>query len=141
MLFSRVLFFFFKQKTAYEMRISDWSSDVCSSDLADIVARQADERAVVKGGIGHGDNLGTRQPKPSHQLTSLSDDRPPDDPPPRRLARPLARRPDARTCRALYRPSVRALERHAQPVAADHTSEDHTTDLQHTMRRTSTVYR
>src|SRR3546814_3577372 len=27
-------FFFFKQKTAYEMRISDWSSDVCSSDLA-----------------------------------------------------------------------------------------------------------
>src|SRR3546814_9388842 len=30
----RVLFFFFKQKTADEMRISDWSSDVCSSDLA-----------------------------------------------------------------------------------------------------------
>src|SRR3546814_3432346 len=29
------MFFFFKQKTAYEMRISDWSSDVCSSDLAD----------------------------------------------------------------------------------------------------------
>src|SRR3546814_5020846 len=28
-----VIFFFFKQKTAYEMRISDWSSDVCSSDL------------------------------------------------------------------------------------------------------------
>src|SRR3546814_7622030 len=28
-----VHFFFFKQKTAYEMRISDWSSDVCSSDL------------------------------------------------------------------------------------------------------------
>src|SRR3546814_3927172 len=34
-LFSDVVFFvfFFKQKTAYEMRISDWSSDVCSSDL------------------------------------------------------------------------------------------------------------
>src|SRR3546814_1373078 len=32
-LFVFVLFFFFKQKTAYEMRISDWSSDVCSSDL------------------------------------------------------------------------------------------------------------
>src|SRR3546814_5194160 len=29
-----MFFFFFKQKTAYEMRISDWSSDVCSSDLA-----------------------------------------------------------------------------------------------------------
>src|SRR3546814_8231120 len=32
-LFRRWCFFFFKQKTAYEMRISDWSSDVCSSDL------------------------------------------------------------------------------------------------------------
>src|SRR3546814_3039798 len=33
LLLCRVKFFFFKQKTAYEMRISDWSSDVCSSDL------------------------------------------------------------------------------------------------------------
>src|SRR3546814_18720954 len=36
------IFFFFKQKTAYEMRISDWSSDVCSSDLlgvADVVTK------------------------------------------------------------------------------------------------------
>src|SRR3546814_4153712 len=32
-LFFCLFFFFFKQKTAYEMRISDWSSDVCSSDL------------------------------------------------------------------------------------------------------------
>src|SRR3546814_1157576 len=31
---SMILVFFFKQKTAYEMRISDWSSDVCSSDLS-----------------------------------------------------------------------------------------------------------
>src|SRR3546814_1133431 len=34
------LFFFFKQKTAYELRISDWSSDVCSSDLRpDVLSR------------------------------------------------------------------------------------------------------
>src|SRR3546814_3329391 len=32
------MFFFFKQKTAYEMRISDWSSDVCSSDLVSLDA-------------------------------------------------------------------------------------------------------
>src|SRR3546814_7011929 len=32
--FVAVIFYFFKQKTAYEMRISDWSSDVCSSDLS-----------------------------------------------------------------------------------------------------------
>src|SRR3546814_8940963 len=35
MFFHVVCVFFFKQKTAYEMRISDWSSDVCSSDLSD----------------------------------------------------------------------------------------------------------
>src|SRR3546814_11839457 len=34
------LFFFFKQKTAYEMRISDWSSDVCSSDLSAHLGRR-----------------------------------------------------------------------------------------------------
>src|SRR3546814_10692603 len=33
-------FFFFKQKTAYDMRISDWSSDVCSSDLRERRARE-----------------------------------------------------------------------------------------------------
>src|SRR3546814_18995935 len=38
-----MIFFFFKQKTAYEMRISDWSSDVCSSDLtADTDHNRAD---------------------------------------------------------------------------------------------------
>src|SRR3546814_7734103 len=43
---SSFLFFFFKHKTAYEMRISDWSSDVCSSDL--ILDRVVDElRAVI----------------------------------------------------------------------------------------------
>src|SRR3546814_5131850 len=41
MYFFICFFFFFKQKTAYEMRISDWSSDVCSSDLP---ARRADHR-------------------------------------------------------------------------------------------------
>src|SRR3546814_7661890 len=34
-----IFVFFFKQKTAYEMRISDWSSDVCSSDLHNAVRR------------------------------------------------------------------------------------------------------
>src|SRR3546814_14407658 len=34
-----IFFFFFKQKTAYEMRISDWSSDVCSSDLEESYRR------------------------------------------------------------------------------------------------------
>src|SRR3546814_6955819 len=41
------LFFFFKQKTAYEMRISDWSSDVCSSDLP--TARPGRRAAAAPG--------------------------------------------------------------------------------------------
>src|SRR3546814_17197858 len=45
-----VIFFFFKQKTAYEMRISDWSSDVCSSDLQ-LRAFFANE---YRGGVGVG---------------------------------------------------------------------------------------
>src|SRR3546814_15932143 len=41
-------FFFFKQKTAYEMRISDWSSDVCSSDLnSSVVAIRRHASAVT----------------------------------------------------------------------------------------------
>src|SRR3546814_7571477 len=35
-----LLFFFFKQKTSYEMRISDWSSDVCSSDLVSLISTE-----------------------------------------------------------------------------------------------------
>src|SRR3546814_9269514 len=42
---SIVRFFFFKQKTAYEMRISDWSSDVCSSDLSRANLRKLSARA------------------------------------------------------------------------------------------------
>src|SRR3546814_2157267 len=45
--------FFFKQKTAYEMRISDWSSDVCSSDLQVGIAAGVDprERLQVHGDV------------------------------------------------------------------------------------------
>src|SRR3546814_10476706 len=55
-----VVFFFFKQKTAYEMRISDWSSDVCSSDLCNAV------EGVSEGVVGavvyaiHGDDFDGR---------------------------------------------------------------------------------
>src|SRR3546814_8650186 len=67
------LVFFFKQKTAYEMRISDWSSDVCSSDLrggftrhfflaaaalaavaAPLAAQSADRGAVDRGAVDRG---------------------------------------------------------------------------------------
>src|SRR3546814_6382405 len=51
-------FFFFKQKTAYEMRISDWSSDVCSSDL------------VTRTDLGHlKDNIRTKREKARKSYT------------------------------------------------------------------------
>src|SRR3546814_10009252 len=43
------IFFFFKQKTAYEMRISDWSSDVCSSDLAGGLRAVRDDEGDLGG--------------------------------------------------------------------------------------------
>src|SRR3546814_3467256 len=45
--FDCLFFCFFKQKTAYEMRISDWSSDVCSSDLV-----RSPRRHIVDGTVG-----------------------------------------------------------------------------------------
>src|SRR3546814_3011479 len=47
------MFFFFKQKTAYELRISDWSSDVCSSDLRAIGhLKTVADRAVTQPAAG-----------------------------------------------------------------------------------------
>src|SRR3546814_16543640 len=42
-----ICFFFFKQKTAYEMRMSDWSSDVCSSDLVELLVRNERPHVVA----------------------------------------------------------------------------------------------
>src|SRR3546814_9973007 len=47
-----MFFFFFKQKTAYEMRISDWSSDVCSSDLC--LDEAVEPRRLARGDAGGG---------------------------------------------------------------------------------------
>src|SRR3546814_20838016 len=44
-----MIVFFFKQKTTYEMRISDWSSDVCSSDLLDVEVVDPGQVAHVAG--------------------------------------------------------------------------------------------
>src|SRR3546814_12469122 len=54
------IFFFFKQKTAYEMRISDWSSDVCSSDLVPLLVYPAPEAHGPPLPEGGGDNAQAR---------------------------------------------------------------------------------
>src|SRR3546814_7966583 len=62
-----VVFFFFKQKTAYEMRISDWSSDVCSSDLGFFYAVGSGSAILAPSAFWI---LGSRMPL--HVLDNLS---------------------------------------------------------------------
>src|SRR3546814_14701136 len=61
-------YFFFKQKTAYEMRISDWSSDVCSSDLR---AAQPDDRFLAH--MRRGDILDLARPQDRNHHVELGE--------------------------------------------------------------------
>src|SRR3546814_6809705 len=75
------LFFFFKQKTAYEMRISDWSSDVCSSDLSRHHWASADafvvtpSRSERSGPDAAGGGAGAAKSGPTAQADSISAER------------------------------------------------------------------
>src|SRR3546814_6679241 len=105
-------FFFFKQKTAYEMRISDWSSDVCSSDLCPLPCRPSTPAwlhpAADPGGPGVALSSAVARPVRylRHQLMW----------PPRKAPRPIWH------CAWLYR------------------SEEHTSELQSLMRISYAVF-
>src|SRR3546814_7091926 len=71
-----LIFFFFKQKTAYEMRISDWSSDVCSSDLQPRPHRATagiEDQDIELGVIGLPDRIGVFGAVPMHQLELVAE--------------------------------------------------------------------
>src|SRR3546814_10519334 len=122
--YSLFCFFFFKQKTAYEMRISDWSSDVCSSDLHDL-RQQPLVRAVSR-----------RDQRVSHHPV------PPD---------PLDRRPgkDFAKARIVQRQQIRQLRsrklragverRIARAAVGELRSEEHTS-VQSLMRTSYAVF-
>src|SRR3546814_19097201 len=59
-----ICFFFFKQKTAYEMRISDWSSDVCSSDLHVTAGIDVGRRIAGNSGLHALDRRGNHIARP-----------------------------------------------------------------------------
>src|SRR3546814_1007455 len=65
---SAVVFFFFKQKTAYEMRISDWSSDVCSSDLA-FPKRTERGQEPARGKLDRRGQCHRRPPRRGHKIS------------------------------------------------------------------------
>src|SRR3546814_3344270 len=70
-LFDVFVLFFFKQKTAYEMRISDWSSDVCSSDLQQ-AQREAVRRNQQRGQDGEHRRQGLPRVRRAGQLESTA---------------------------------------------------------------------
>src|SRR3546814_6488791 len=61
--------FFFKQKTAYEMRISDWSSDVCSSDLPSSAAVRRPRSCFMS----HVDIRSAARPDPDQPMVDIAD--------------------------------------------------------------------
>src|SRR3546814_10887284 len=126
-------FFFFKQKTAYEMRISDWSSDVCSSDLKGTGtgdAAGAAARCQGRGG-GCGRRAGggdlSREPSASiiENLTQ------------RREGAKEEEGAHTKTQRCRCKPRHRALTR---PWLSDLRSEEHTSELQSLMRISYAVF-
>src|SRR3546814_4897224 len=109
-----VFFFFFKQKTAYEMRISDWSSDVCSSDLNP--PRQWVQRHAGTGYIGNG-----RKASWAAQLVSN----------PQKACRPKPGGAMAKLLAIVARGGEETLQ---WPSVALRRSEEHTSALQSLMR-------
>src|SRR3546814_6752411 len=138
------MFFFFKQKTAYEMRISDWSSDVCSSDLG----REHLAKTVRKAAGGRGQ---APQADPRHDRIA-----PPAkvDPPPKGKGETdvTGRKGSAgqQADLAVGQPQVGAdrvdQQRQHEPVekgqpARQHQrSEEHTSELQSLMRISYAVF-
>src|SRR3546814_6957687 len=112
-------FFFFKQKTAYEMRISDWSSDVCSSDLvAGRFCRCREQQRLCLAGY---------RTLPRHARRHLADVGLLLDAPQYGLHQPVQLQPPAYHLRCLWRPMA-------------FRSEEHTSELQSLMRISYAVF-
>src|SRR3546814_10414206 len=142
-----LFFFFFKQKTAYEMRISDWSSDVCSSDLLNLPERQVPirvgfaEAALDNPGlVGQLRVRGKNGPVP---LSSVADIRMASGP--SQISRYQRQRNVTFTAELNGRPlgevmnEVQALPS-VQHLPAGGRSEEHTAELQSLMRTSYAVF-
>src|SRR3546814_1747202 len=115
--------FFFKQKTAYELRISDWSSDVCSSYLASLWRAHGIDHREKQDGPETRRNRARRAPRPL----------PPMD------ARTVARRDHAPIQVRRFRTGLR-LHGERRDEAEGLRSEEHTSELQSLMRISYAVF-
>src|SRR3546814_1596079 len=115
-----LVFFFFKQKTAYEMRISDWSSDVCSSDLERLPARGARRPRTAAAAAVH------RRAEEGHRS--------------RRLGGGLGARGRPGTGKLRQPDPDRAARHPRQRPAHGLRSEEHTSELQSLMRISYAVF-
>src|SRR3546814_2628098 len=127
-------FFFFKQKTAYEMRISDWSSDVCSSDLHALLQelqRTVDPELIVREGI---DAMGQAHEPPAVGIVGGELGRHPE------LAQggKVERRPAGESRLQPLDYLVPRISIHAIKIARR--SEEHTSELQSLMRISYAVF-
>src|SRR3546814_5698483 len=120
-----MFFFFCKQKTAYELRISDWSSDVCSSDLSRKPARKAG-RSAARARSGEDDIIWDLLAMPRKAAGILAMRR-------RKVARIWPRRGGDSAPRARGRAMIRRHRRRAR-------SEEHTSELQSLMRTSYAVF-
>src|SRR3546814_8525618 len=122
-------FFFFKQKTAYEMRISDWSSDVCSSDLRLRVLAHPRPQATVPRRQEAGADRAQPRPLPALCAGARAG---------RRHGRGLC--PTERHCRACARSCTRRDLRCHHAQANTFRSEEHTSELQSLMRTSYALF-
>src|SRR3546814_2433055 len=141
LLLSFIFFFFFKQKTAYEMRISDWSSDVCSSDLVGLALgrgacgalrpRPAEPPADAERAVQLQRGGGRRQRHGEPRRSAHG----------RRPGHAVRGRPRRRLPRRLRPGEPRSLALHDRdrPVRQSR-SEEHTSELQSLMRISYAVF-
>src|SRR3546814_10331973 len=137
-----ILIFFFKQKTAYEMRISDWSSDVCSSDLevlsldsvGDGVIQGAGVRVVLRADAGT-EQISALADRVGAQLKAVPDQ-----------AMSVTRMPSVVFATLIFLHRVHAVDRvcghHRAHRRGSGTvrSEEHTSELQSLMRISYAVF-
>src|SRR3546814_10514040 len=128
------IFFFFKQKTAYEVRISDWSSDVCSSDLHEIGSAGAAPRDCPIALVWLRLRLASR-PDREDRTDDRDDDRL-DDRDAAEQHQHLHRARSIGQARVEHRRQQRKIDR----VGDEHRSEEHTSELQSLMRTSYAVF-